>query len=173
VVTVPLRIGWRGSLQRSPETFAQHAGHVGVKWHTDAPATIMRPVSKARRRRHAAAVRLIVFAILAVSLLLRPMLSSIAEIHELAHDPGGQHLDIEAWSGNPDLQEAGNLHDGAGDTLHTLLHFAHCCGHVTATCPVFDLAPAELTVASAPSNKAREAVPRARWQSPFRPPISA
>jgi hypothetical protein len=133
----------------------------------------MRPVSKVRHRRHAAAVRLIVFAILAVSLLLRPMLSSIGEIHELAHDPGGQHLDIDAWSGKSGLQQAGSLHDGAGDTLHTLLHFAHCCGHAPATFPVFDLAPADLTVASPPSNKAREAVPRARWQSPFRPPISA
>ena len=50
-------------------------------------------------RRLIASLRFLALAVLVLALLLRPVLSSLGEIHELAHDPSGQHLDIEHGSG--------------------------------------------------------------------------
>lgn len=106
---------------------------------------------------------------LALSLLLRPMLSSLGEIHEFAHNASGQHLDIPPLTGAGDEQQE----DQEAGTLHTLLHFAHCCGNASAAFPESMLGPVGLTIANRPLNDAYAAIPLARWQTPFRPPISA
>ena len=131
------------------------------------------PVFRSCRQRRAA-IRLLILAALALSLLLRPILSSLGEIHELAHDPGGQHLDIGTFAETTAGHAAEEQPEGKGaGTLHALLHFAHCCGHASAAFPGFALEPVRLTAADHLMDNADAAIPRARWQAPFRPPISA
>lgn len=117
-------------------------------------------------------LRLFAYAILALSLLLRPVLASVGEIHELAHDPSGSHLDVASVDGSSHHEEGGEEEGGGSAALHSLLHFAHCCGQVSAAAVAvaFDGLP-QLT-----ASRAREpldaALALARWQSPFRPPIT-
>jgi hypothetical protein len=126
------------------------------------------------RRRFAAALRLVALAVLALSLLLRPVLSSIGEVHELAHDPSGQHLDISHAGQSSTHDAAGERKEGKdASTLHALLHFAHCCGQASTVPPdspghLQHSLPAPVI---ADNGALRPAL--ARWTTPFRPPISA
>lgn len=124
------------------------------------------------RHRSAASLRLIAYAILALALLVRPVLASLGEMHELAHDPSGSHLDISSGGGthHDELSEASEGSEASA--LHTLLHFAHCCGQLSAAAVAitFDAAnPAPTVRVHGPPNAS---VPMARWQTPFRPPIT-
>jgi hypothetical protein len=112
--------------------------------------------------------------VLAVSLLLRPVLSSIGEMHELAHDPSGQHLDIEHAAGATTHDAARERGEGkSADTLHALLHFAHCCGQVSAVNPD-GVAHTPAVLPYTPLlNPDAARPPTARWTTPFRPPITA
>lgn len=126
------------------------------------------------RRRFFAALRLLALAVLALSLLLRPVLSSMGEIHELAHDPTGQHLDVDHSAGPTAHSESKEGKEGKGaGALHAFLHFAHCCGQATVGPP--DLAAH--VADSGPSTRLLDLgtarPPVARWTTPFRPPIAS
>jgi hypothetical protein len=125
------------------------------------------------RRRFAAALRLVALAVLALSLLLRPVLSSIGEVHELAHDPSGQHLDITHAGQSSTHNDAGERKEGKdASTLHALLHFAHCCGQASTAPPDGpDRLQHPLPVSVIADNGTLRP-PLARWTPPFRPPIS-
>lgn len=124
--------------------------------------------------RSARNLRLIAYAILALSLLLRPVLASMSEIHELAHDPTGSHLDVSAGTGSHHHDEASEAGEGPqGSALHTLLHFAHCCGQVSATAVAISFEATHLTPEVRLYGPPAASVPLARWQTPFRPPITA
>lgn len=124
------------------------------------------------RRRPAASLRLIAYAILALALLVRPVLASLGEIHELAHDPSGSHLDISAGADthHDEADEAGEGSDA--NALHTLLHFAHCCGQLSAAAVAITFDPVNLAPALRVHEPPNASVPMARWQTPFRPPIT-
>jgi hypothetical protein len=115
-------------------------------------------------------LRLIAYAILALSLLLRPVLASLGEMHELAHDPSGSHLDVGHFPGSAAQPPADEGSDQSA--LHTLLHFAHCCGQLSAGAVSVAIdtltPPADVRVLSF----RLAAVPSTRWQTPFRPPIA-
>ncbi|MBS0200451.1 MAG: hypothetical protein JSR70_08375 [Proteobacteria bacterium] len=119
-------------------------------------------------------MRTIALAILALSLILRPLAASLGELHEFAHNPTNQHQDIG------DLPTKASITDGAkvaseGDNaepLHLLLHFAHCCGHAAATPSEFHLQAFNSPPASRPTWQLQATVASARWKTPFRPPIT-
>lgn len=126
------------------------------------------------RRRFAAALRLFALAVLALSLLLRPVLSSLGEIHELAHDPTGQHLDVDHGSGQTTHDAAKENKEGKGaGALHAFLHFAHCCGQVSFGPPAASVYASEIHPQPQRTDLAVTRPAVARWTTPFRPPIAS
>lgn len=116
-----------------------------------------------RLRRRPTLLQLLAMALLVLSLLARPTLSALGELHEFAHDPAGTHLHQDS--------HAGDAHDDEGG-LHALLHFAHCCGHQPATPATSLTAMLPLPPhADAPSAEAPD-IASMRLLAPFRPPIA-
>lgn len=120
-------------------------------------------------------LRTIALAILALSLILRPLAASLGELHEFAHNPTGQHLDIgdhalktSLADADPAAQEGDNI-----DPLHLLLHFAHCCGHTAAAATDYAFNTPALAPAIPPAWQLDTPRASARWTTLFRPPISA
>ncbi len=115
-------------------------------------------------RRHSL-LQLLALALLAVSLLARPTLASLGELHEFTHDPGGTHAHSDAHAPQDDDHDE-------GDALHALLHFAHCCGHQPATPPGGIAAvPVQHLQIAHPAAEATS-VAALRLLAPFRPPIT-
>lgn len=111
---------------------------------------------------------------LALALLSRPTLSSLAEVHEFAHDPSGQHLDIEAPAAQGNHDERGEQREGqSGDALHTLVHFAHCCGQAATDFPARIVSAVWLVTGDPPASTERDDLPGPRVRTLFRPPITA
>ena len=125
-------------------------------------------------------LRVFVLGLLVLAVAVMPMLASLGEIHELAHDGSGSHSmathgdhhDAAAEShAEPATYADGE--DGQGsDPLHTLLHFAHCCGQQSLT------ASAVMPLLAQPESSAAllmpdaQGVPRSPALAPFRPPIT-
>ncbi|MCF7221542.1 hypothetical protein [Marilutibacter chinensis] len=128
--------------------------------------------------------RLLVLALLVLGVLAKPVLASIGEVHELQHDPSGQHLHL-GQNGDHDIASDGvhvdhRLQSDApadapsddGNLLHELLHFAHCCGQSPQSVPAAAMTvPAIAGDATGPANAAAPA-PDHRSQDVFRPPIT-
>lgn len=132
------------------------------------------------RHRLPFALRVFVLGMLALGMALMPVLASVGEIHELAHDPSGRH----GLATHGDHHDAvADSHDDGGsgvagedgqgsDPLHALLHFAHCCGQQSLT------ASAVMPVLARPQPSAAllmpdaQVVPRSPVLAPFRPPIT-
>ena len=110
---------------------------------------------------------------LALALLLRPTLSSLAEVHEFAHDPSGQHHELPALADQDNQDDDGDDESPAGDALDTLVHFAHCCGQAATDVPAPIVRAAWLVTADPPASTDRDELPRPRLQTLFRPPITA
>ena len=131
-------------------------------------------------RRLSFVLRVFVLGLMVLAMGVMPMLASLGEIHELAHDGLGSHA--MATHGDHHAAAA-DLHDepvtgadgedGQGsDPLHTLLHFAHCCGQQSLT------ASAVMPLLAQPESSAAllmpdaQVVPRSPALAPFRPPIT-
>lgn len=114
------------------------------------------------------ALRMLAVAMLVFGLVARPVLASIGETHELAHDPSGQH---------GHAIEMGTAADGDASEErspgHALLHFAHCCGQMSVTMTeVPSLSGAALIAGPLLVYESGPAAAGVRG-SPFRPPIRA
>jgi hypothetical protein len=124
------------------------------------------------RRRFRSRLAQIGFALLALSILLRPVLAAVGEIHELAHDASGHHSTLVV-NGGPIGAGTSLAETEEMGALDALMHFAHCCGQVSALDSAISLAAFH----PAPFARVHEAcaarVTHARWQTPFRPPIAA
>lgn len=120
------------------------------------------------------ALRLFVLGLLALSLLLKPVLASMGELHELAHDPSGQHSHVDEFAGDADGEASGKGgNDDELGTLHMLLHFAHCCGHSpAATLPAIPTVTG-LPVGNSHAPLSVDRLASALSRSLFRPPIRA
>lgn len=118
-----------------------------------------------RLRRRLSPLQLLALALLAFSLLARPTLAALGELHELAHAPTGTHLHLGGHA------DAGDTHDDEGG-LHALLHFAHCCGHQPATPATSQQAMLPLPPDADPPKAQAPAVSSLRLLAPFRPPIA-
>lgn len=124
-----------------------------------------------RPRRWLPLLRVIVLGLAALGLVLQPVMATVGEMHELAHDPSGMHShDLHAEELDAELAAAGEQDQGGAKTLHVLLHFAHCCGATAALLPVLEPippipAPGRLAIRKAPIP------PAAHLPSPFKPPI--
>lgn len=134
---------------------------------------------RSRRHRLPLALRVFALGLLALGLVMKPVLVSIGELHELAHDPTGTHaLAAQAdhahdVSQADSLQDEGRQDERGADTLHALIHFAHCCGQSSLAS-----LPAIATVAAPPSAEALlmpepQVLSQALSLAPFRPPITA
>lgn len=93
-----------------------------------------------RAHRLLPALRIVLTMLLALGMMLQPAIASVSEIHELAHDPTGSHLQI----GDGDLtarESAGQDKEAGAGTLHILLDFAHCCGQHATTFSIQQILP--------------------------------
>lgn len=110
-------------------------------------------------------------ALLAVCMIAQPVLAGIGELHEAFSHANQAAFHLEQAAHQHDAAETGD--EEPADTLHTLLHFAHCCGHSAAINPapagsqgIPGLDPRPVTLAVAPRVTQRTG-------APFRPPIPA
>lgn len=125
-----------------------------------------------RRRRHLPFhARAIVLTLCALMLMVQPVFAAVGELHELAHDPSGNHHGLvldhadDSASSTPDDQatQAETL------ILHALLAGAHCCGTGAAMAPLIE------HVACVPHVRivqplVSERFPLRRLPAPFKPP---
>ena len=115
-------------------------------------------------------VRAVAFLLFALGLALQPVLASAGELHALAHDPGGDHAHALHDAEGEQNRLAADGPDDEAETLHTLLHFAHCCGATAAAVPTTK--PAAFASLRDRPLTAQAAIPRqARLPAPFKPPI--
>ena len=120
-------------------------------------------------------LRTIALAVLALSLILRPLAASLGELHEFAHHPISQHQDIDDLPAKASIAKAAQMAsegDGA-QPLHVLLHFAHCCGQTAATPVNYVFGAVDSPPATQPAWRLEISHASARWTPPFRPPIAA
>lgn len=124
-----------------------------------------------RLRRLLPLLHVLVLALFASGLVLQPVLAAAGEMHELAHDPSGMHAHgLHADDVAAELAAAGEQNEHGAQTLHVLLHFAHCCGAAAAMLPIVKALPViplsgRLAIATTPLPL------QARLTSPFKPPI--
>ena len=126
-----------------------------------------------RRHRQSFAQRLLVLVLFALSMVLQPVLASVSEIHELAHDLVAGHVHVDhADETSADVAPNGQ-DDGPAAALHMLMHFAHCCGQSPAATVPATFAMPMRTAATAPPVRGPQRVTSARMLAPYRPPITA
>lgn len=112
---------------------------------------------------------------LAMGLVMMPVLAAIGELHELAHDPSGTHALAGHADHSRDVPHGQNGQgegEGGSDSLHALIHFAHCCGQSSLVS-----LPVILTTATPPSADVlplpeQQLLHQASSLAPFRPPIT-
>jgi hypothetical protein len=132
------------------------------------------------RHRLPFALRVFVLGMLALGMALMPVLASVGELHELAHDPSGSHglathgEHHDAAVDSRDDGESGVAgEDGLGsDPLHALLHYAHCCGQQSVTGARLMPVLAQPAAGAALLMPRAQVVPYAPVLAPFRPPIT-
>lgn len=116
-------------------------------------------------------LRVFVLGLFALGLVLQPVMATVGEVHEFAHDPSGTHAhDLHSDDKDAELAAAGEQDQDAAKTLHMLLHFAHCCGAITALLPVLKSIPA-MPAAGRLAIAKTSIPPQVRLATPFKPPI--
>lgn len=126
-------------------------------------------MSRHVRHRLHRALRRASLLVLAACLLLQPALGAVGQVHDVFEhlDDTAQHHDTPAFHAGEDDGES------AGDAIHVLLHYAHCCASATAVFPAVPQVASRIDPANAllPLDDPRHA--QALPGHPFRPPISA
>lgn len=128
-------------------------------------------MSRRPRYRLPLALRVFVLVLFALSMALQPVLASMGEVHELAHDPTGGHAHVDHIDTlADDFSAADDKEEGAAGTLHTLLHFAHCCGQSATLIPALQVVNA-MPTAEPPLLDMQQLPLHPRTFAPYRPPI--
>lgn len=127
-------------------------------------------MSGLRHHRLPLALRVFVTVLLALAMVLQPVMASVAEIHELAHDPTGGHAHVEHADAVADELSI-DEEEGAAVTLHMLLHFAHCCGQSTSLIPALQVVK-PIPTAERPLLDLQQLPLHPRTFAPYRPPIA-
>lgn len=138
-----------------------------------APASLSAAMPRRPARSFRFHPRVFALVLLVLGLVTMPVLAAMGELHELAHDPSGMH----GLSGHdepaPDAaQDDEPREEGGSDTLHSLIHFTHCCGQS----PLAAL-PGLVFVASPPAGGVLllpepQLLSQPASRAPFRPPIT-
>lgn len=117
-------------------------------------------------------LRALVLLALSLAMVLQPVLASVGEMHELAHDPSGMHShELHPGDGVADFASTGEQDEEDSSTLHVLLHFAHCTGQATAA--MLPWVGISATPATRPAMTQAQVVSQTRLFAPFRPPITS
>ena len=121
------------------------------------------------RARHAQVLRAALLGLLALCMTLQPVLAAVGEFHEAFSHAEQAALHLDAGTDHHDTLDPEG--DEPTDTLHVVLHFAHCCGHSASLAPPEAAGqwlpahePKPLTVVAAPTLPPR-------LDSLLRPPI--
>ena len=133
-------------------------------------------MSSRHRPRLPLPLRVFVLALFALGLALQPVLASLGELHELAHDQADTHAHaVPAHPSDNDNDEPGaadSADPGRSGVLHSLMHLAHCCGSFTAALTA-GLRVMPVALGADTRALAESQIPlQSRALAPFRPPIS-
>lgn len=126
-----------------------------------------------RKIRVSLTLRVIVLALFALSMMLQPVVASMGEIHEFAHDPVGHDAHAEHLGSTADEPADEPAESGTPATLHVLLHLAHCCGHSPAMAAPALVMPVPASMVASAATREPQAHPDIRTLAPFRPPATA
>lgn len=120
------------------------------------------------RHRYSLVLRLGMLAMLVLLLVAKPVLASVGEVHELAHEPTGTHSQII-----DDATEVASEADRSGSavTLHVLLEFAHCCGQSTTLALSALVLPLHYLIGLPLPAVEAQILSGDHTLAPFRPPI--
>lgn len=118
------------------------------------------------------ALRALMFALLALGLMLRPVLESVGGLHEMAHEPGDPH-GLVVDGGHAAGGTTAHEEDAGGSPLHVLAHIAHCCGQATVLPLVSIALPHGAATGAGPIGFDSQLPRPALAIAPFRPPIAA
>ena len=121
-----------------------------------------------RRHRLPLVLRVLVLAMFVLGVAMQPVLASLGELHELSHDPSGNHAHA-AHAGDAVAAETPDDEDPRA--LHVLLDFARCCGQPTAmpmSSPQMPMPIAESVALPLGASQPPIAAPKL---APYRPPI--
>ena len=130
-------------------------------------------MSRLRHHRLSFVQRVFVLALFVLSLVMQPVLASMADVHATSHDTSGEHSHIDDADTGAPANASDNGDDAPSDGLHLLLHVAHCCGHfATPAGPALLDAPIGMLVAGPVWHEPR-LNRNMRRLAPFRPPITA
>ena len=136
------------------------------------------PMLRHSRSRLPLPLRVLVLVLFAFGLVMQPVIASLGEMHELAHDPTGGHALAHSHTDHSDGKqvEPGDTTESGQEpasTLHFLMHHAHCCGlSGLAVLPAMRVAPMALGGAC-PALVEPQRLLQAPSLTPFRPPILA
>ncbi|HUH90548.1 MAG TPA: hypothetical protein VLZ76_07825 [Lysobacter sp.] len=131
-------------------------------------------MSHARRSCLITVLRVFVLALFVSGLVVQPVLASLGELHELAHDPSGLHShSVQSdHSAMPSILSSQQPQAAARTaTLHMLLHFAHCCAQSSVVMTTGLAFVAGVPTASQPTEQRAQVVLPTRPMALFRPPI--
>lgn len=121
-------------------------------------------------------LRVFVLAVFALGLVMQPVVAALGELHELAHDPSGNHAVAHmdhADSLGDELSAAEESDPSPAGTTHSLMHHAHCCGQsVVAELPAMRGVPVALGSARPALTEPQRPL-QTPSLAPFRPPIPA
>ena len=157
-----------------------HAGRGGHPCGVD--EIVLRPcvpvpfglMHRSRHSRRTTTLRVFVLALFVLGLILQPVLASLGELHELAHDPSGLHshsVQSDHSAMPSTLSSQGPQAAARTATLHVLLHFAHCCAQSSVVMTTGLAFVAGVPAASQPIEQRAQVVLPARPMALFRPPI--
>lgn len=116
-------------------------------------------------------LRVFALGLLALGLVMQPVLASLGELHEIAHDPTGTHALTVHADQAADISQDEVPQEQPGSVLHALIH-AHCCAPSSlAWLPAIDLiagpSSADVVLIPRPQVLSQPLLP-----APFRPPIA-
>jgi hypothetical protein len=77
-------------------------------------------------------LQILLLGLLAFGILIKPVLFSMGEMHELQHDPKAAISHVDLSAAHDENQQSPDHKDSIGSNmLHSLTHFAHNCDQPT------------------------------------------
>lgn len=124
------------------------------------------------RHRRFALLRISMVLLLALGMTMQPVLAALGEGHELAAH-GQSAMDHSGHTLPHDAADTPSEQGHAGDPLHALLHYAHCCGTTVGIAGAMLSLPMPAWRSGQPEAALIQRIAAAHPGNRLRPPISS